>query len=71
MKIVFGVLSVLAVLGLAAPAYACDGAKKMTTASTEKATSTTKATAKAEKKAEAKAKTAQAQQQVKASSAAN
>jgi len=72
MKLVLRTLSVLAVLGLATPAFACDGAKKMTTASNEKAATTTQTTAKAEKKAEGKAKTAQAQQQpVKASSAAN
>lgn len=71
MKIVVRALSVLAVLGLAVPAYACDGAKKTTTASSEKAASTQQATAKAEKKSEAKAKTAEVRQQAKPSSAAN
>lgn len=71
MKIVVRALCALAVLALATPAFACDGAKKMTTASSEKAAKPTEATAKAEKKAEAKAKTAQAQQQVKPASAAN
>jgi hypothetical protein len=73
MKIVVRALSVLAVLALATPAFACEGAKKTTMASSEKAqTSTQKATAKAEKKADAKAKTTQAQQQqVKPASAAN
>jgi hypothetical protein len=71
MKIVVRALCALAVLALATPAFACDGAKKMTTASNEKAATSTQPTAKAEKKAEAKAKTAQAQQQVKPSSATN
>jgi hypothetical protein len=72
MKIVVRALSVLAVLALATPAFACDGAKKTTMASSEKAQTSTQATAKAEKKADAKAKTAQAQQQqVKPASAAN
>jgi hypothetical protein len=70
MKIVVRALCALAVLALATPAFACDGAKKMTTASSEKAAKPSEATAKAEKKAE-KAKTAQAQQQVKPASAAN
>jgi len=56
---------------LATPAFACDGAKKTTMASSEKA-STKEATAKVEKNAETKAKSAQAQpQQVKPASAAN
>jgi hypothetical protein len=70
MKIVVRALCALAVLALATPALACDGAKKVTTASSEKAAAPAQATAKAEKKAEARAKTAQAPQ-VKASSAAN
>jgi hypothetical protein len=71
MKLVVRALSVLAVLGLATPAFACDGAKKTTTASSEKAASPSQASAKVEKKVEAKAKTAQAPQQTKTSSAAN
>jgi len=71
MRIVVRALSVLAVLALATPAFACDGAKKTTMASSEKA-STKEATAKVEKNAETKAKSAQAQpQQVKPASAAN
>jgi Flp pilus assembly protein TadB len=56
MKIVVRVLAALAVIALATPALACDGAKKQTT------TASAKEKARPEKKADAKAeaKTAQA-----------
>lgn len=64
MKLLFRAVTVLALVGLAAPAYPC-GDQKMTTASTAQAKEKAPV-AKGEKKAEAKTAKASPQKQTKA-----
>jgi hypothetical protein len=71
MKLVVRALAALAIVALATPAFACDGAKKTTTASAEAKGTTKEAVAKSEKKAAAETKAAKADTAQKAGTAAN